>query len=120
MSQTELALLGRLDGPEFLPDEAIARIHSYRQAVLTAWAHRRTKGLTQRGLLERMGRGHPAHVSDWLHSAPRDTAGNTRRELPAECIPAFELAVGNHCITQWLARQARVTLMEEVMARRAA
>ncbi|MDN7490553.1 hypothetical protein QZM35_22845 [Burkholderia sp. AU45274] len=46
--------------------------------------------------------------------------GKRYRNLPAEKIDAFEAAVGNKVITQWKARTAGLTIMEEVIAARAA
>ncbi len=54
----------------------------------------------------------PQLVSDYLH--PDDKP--FRRELPADRIAAFEAAVGNSLITQWLAAQSRLTVLEAIQA----
>jgi hypothetical protein len=55
-------------------------------------------------------------VSDYLN--PDDKP--ERRDLPAERIHAFEAVCGNTLITQWLAARAKLTVLEEMQATRAA
>ena len=102
-----------LNGPSWVPDEAFKLVRGYRDAVLLCWVYRRNKAMTRRTLVELVG-GYASHVSDWLA-----TDGNkNRRALPAKKIKAFEAACGNLAITQWLARQAEVTILEEMLAKR--
>lgn len=106
---------GVVRAPEFLPADVIAGCSTYREAVRVAWAHRRVKAMTQRSLAERT-ECYPSHVSDYLHSDDKPT----RRSLPADKVPAFSAAVGNWGVQQWLNRQSRLTILEEVIAERAA
>lgn len=112
----ELGLMGGVvNGPTFLPDEVVDKCRSYREIVRTSWAYRRAKGMTQRSLAELVG-CYPSHVSDYLQADDKAT----RRDLPAERLNAWAATVGNWGVQQWLARQSKLTFMEEVIARRAA
>ncbi|MBU9236217.1 helix-turn-helix transcriptional regulator [Burkholderia multivorans] len=113
---SELPLLGgAVSSPTFLSDEDVARCQSFREVVRLSWANRRVKGMTQRTLGELIG-AYPAHVSDYLHGDDKPS----RRDLPADRLNAWASVVGNWGVQQWLVRQAKLTLMEEVIARRAA
>jgi hypothetical protein len=113
---TELGLVGgAVHAPEFLPADEVARCKTYREAVRLSWMHRRSKGMTQATLAERTG-CYPSHVSDYLHRDDKPS----RRDLPAERLDAWASHVGNWGVHQWLARQAKLTFMEEVIAQRAA
>lgn len=79
------------------------------------WALRRVHHMTLRQLSCEAGL-RPQLVSDYLHSddCPQ------RRDLPGQCIAAFERVAGNTCISQWVAAQSRLTVLEEMQAQRAA
>lgn len=77
------------------------------------WIKRQNKTMTQRTLAEMAGL-YPSQVSDYLSD------DDTRREMPAKYIPAFERVCGNTAISQWLAWQAKLTVMEEIQATHAA
>jgi len=98
---------------EYLPDELIATCCSYKAAVRLCWAHRRIQGMTKRTLAEIAGL-YPSHVSDYL------SQDDSKRCLPADRISMFEEVCGNRAITQWEMKQRGLTIMEEVIARRAA
>jgi hypothetical protein len=98
----------------FLPKEAIAACASFRDAVCLAWEHRALRGMTQRTLAERLEiKG--SHMSNMLNREPVDRHGKPRQDLPARYIAEFEREVGNRALSQWLARMAMLTLMEEVI-----
>jgi hypothetical protein len=109
--QRALPMLGRLDGPSIVPSELVRRCKTYREAVRTAWTYRRVAYMTQRQLSAE-AELRPQFVTDYLN--PDDKP--TRRDLPAEQIPPFEAVVGNTLVTQWLAWQASLTVLEEVQA----
>jgi len=115
MEQLALPLMGRLDSPSTAPASVIAMANTYRQAVRLAWALRRIHYATQRQLAAEAGLYAP-HVSDYLN---KDDAPK-RRSLPAEGIPAFEAFVGNTVVSQWLASKAKLTVLEELQATKAA
>lgn len=106
---------GVVNGPSFLPPEVIGKCMTYREIVRVSWAHRRIKAMTQRTLAERVG-CYPSHVSDYLQADDK----SSRRDLPAERLNAWAATVGNWGVQQWLARQSKLTIMEEVIAQRAA
>lgn len=112
MTQAELPLLGRLDAPSVVPDAYVKACSSYRDAVLLCWALRRVKKMTSLTLAEAAGFA-TNHRSDYLSD------DDTKRELPAKYIKAFEAVTGNTAISQWIARGAKLTVLEELQARAA-
>jgi hypothetical protein len=116
VKQTELSpLLGRIDGPSVVPTCTVQCARSYRDAVRLCWTLRRAKGLR----VSDIGREHGftrQHVSDYLNADDQAT----RRSLPAARIAEFEDLCGNTVITQWLAAQAKLTVLEELQASRRA
>ncbi|KWA35774.1 hypothetical protein WT41_01615 [Burkholderia territorii] len=106
---------GMVNGPAFLPADIVAKCKSYREIVRVSWANRRSKGMTQRTLAECIG-CYASHVSDYLQADDKPT----RRDLPAERLNDWAATVGNWGIQQWIAQQAKLTIMEEVIAQRAA
>lgn len=113
---SDLGLLGGVvNAPAFLPPDVVASCTTYREIVRVTWAHRRIKAMTQRTLAERVG-CYPSHVSDYLQADDKPS----RRDLPAERLNAWACTIGNWGVQQWLTRQSKLTIMEEVIAQRAA
>lgn len=113
---SDLGLIGGVvNAPAFLPLEVVASCTTYREIVRMSWAHRRIKAMTQRTLAECVG-CYPSHISDYLQADDKPS----RRDLPAERLNAWAATVGNWGIQQWLVRQSKLTLMEEVISQRAA
>ena len=115
MQQKNLALIGRLDGPAVAPANVVAQAGTYRQAVRLSWAHRRVHFATLRQLAAETGMT-AQHVTDYLHNDDKPT----RRDLPGQWIAPFEAFVGNTIVTQWLAAQAHLTVLEQLQAERMA
>jgi hypothetical protein len=113
MEQIELPLLCRLDAPSVVPPRHIAELTSYRDAVRLCWMLRRVRNMTQARLAEEAGL-YPAHVNCYL----RD--GEHQRDLPGSAVRGFQLACGNTAISQWLALQGQLTVLEEIQAGRVA
>jgi len=110
----ELRLIGCVDNDIcFVQENAIAQCKTYRQAVRLSWDLRKNKGMTLRTLAEIIG-GYPSHISDYLAKDDKPT----RRNLKAEYLHTWSLAVGNYCVQQWLAKQDRLTYLEEIQAQR--
>ncbi|WKB52997.1 helix-turn-helix domain-containing protein [Eleftheria terrae] len=87
----------------------VRQLLTYRDACRLAWEKRAIPGLTQRTVAELAGL-HPPHVSDYFSPDP------SRRELPARAIGDVERVLGNTVISQWVAKQARLTVLEELQA----
>jgi hypothetical protein len=113
--QLTLPMLTMYSGPRLVDMELVDACRSYREAVRTCWDLRSRRQLTKRLMAEEAGL-YASHVSDYL------AAASAKRELPAKHVNAFEIACGNRMISQWLARQANLTILEQYMqgARRVA
>lgn len=106
MEQLGLPMLTVYTGPRLVSVQIVDSICSFRGAVLACWEMRTRRNLTKRQLAIDAGL-YPPHVTDYLSPLPK------RRNLPAEKINAFELQCGNRIISQWLARQASLTILEQ-------
>ncbi len=111
----ELSLMARLEGPSVAPAEFVAKCKTYREAVRYCWELRRVKRMTKAQLAAEAELT-AQHVSDYLAAddLPR------RRDLPACKVAAFETVCGNTLVSQWIAHQSRLTVLEQMQARRAA
>jgi hypothetical protein len=115
MEQLTLPMLTVYTGPRLIDNEIVLACRTYRQAVCACWDMRTRRSLTRRVLAEEAGL-YASHVSDYLSEV------DCKRELPAKHINAFEISCGNRMISQWLAQQAQLTILEQFIsnARRAA
>lgn len=113
--QAELPLLGRLDGPSAVPTGYINQCHTYRDAVRLCWQLRRVKYMTHAQVASEAELCRQ-HVSDYLNPDNKET----RRDLPAQRIAQFEAVVGNTLVSQWVAAQSKLTVLEEMQATRMA
>lgn len=111
--QLTLPMLTHYSGPRLVGPEVVAEIASYREAVRTCWRLRTRVNLSKRQLAEE-AQLYPSHVSDYT------SADDVKRELPAKHIAAFEVACGNRVVSQWLAKQANLTLLEQFIDQRRA
>lgn len=113
MDQLQLPLLCRLDAPSVVPPQLVADCKSYREAVQLCWMLRRVRNMTRKRLAEDAGL-YPPHVTCYLNENRR------ARDLPGSAVRGFEWTCGNTAISQWHALQARLTVLEELQALRAA
>ena len=104
--QLQLPMLTYYAGPRLVPVDVLAGITSYRAAVRMCWMLRTRSSLSKRVLAEEAGL-YASHVTDYLSEL------ESKRELPAKHVPAMEVACGNRVITQWLVRQANLTIVEQ-------
>lgn len=113
--QPPLPLLGGVVQPQRLvvPAQVVAGLQSFRHACRMAWKLRRVRNLTRRSLAEQCGL-YTSHVSDYFSTL------ENRRDLPARHVAAVERVLGNSVISQWLAQQAQLTVLEEIQAARRA
>jgi hypothetical protein len=115
METAALPLLGLIEGPRAVPTAVVIECKTYREAVRECWRRRRVHYMTQRQLGIYAGL-RAQLVSDYLN--PDDKP--ERRDLPADCIAAFESVCGNRLVSQWLAARSQLTVLEEMQATRAA
>lgn len=94
-----------------VPPEAVMSIRSYRHACRLAWKLRAVRNLQRRTLAEACGL-YASHVSDYF------SLNESKRELPARHIAAVERVLGNTVISQWVAQQSKLTVLEEMQAQR--
>jgi hypothetical protein len=106
-----------LKSARFLPEGVIAQCSTFREAVWLAWENRASRAVTKQRLAEACD-VYPSRLTQYVNSIAVDANGKPRPDLPAEKIPAFEAAVGNRALSQWLNRRARLTIMEEMIAAR--
>ncbi len=104
--QLNLPMLTVYSGPRLIDREIIDACRSYREAVRACWDMRTRRRLTQRQLAEEAGL-YASHVSDYLSEK------GDKRDLPAKHINGTEIACGNRMISQWLAREANLTILEQ-------
>ena len=119
MSQLPLALLGRIDGPSVVPNSAVRSVETYRDAVRSSWVHRRSQGMTKATLAELAGM-YPSHVTDYLCDTDTDSKGRERRDMPAKYIRDFEAITGNTFVSQFIAHQSKLTILETMLMQAAA
>lgn len=113
--QLVLPMLTRIDGPSMVRPDAIEHLASFRHVVRFAWMQRKRRCMTMRLLAEELG-SYPSHVTDYLNS---DDAP-TRKSLPAEKVRAFDCAVGNTAVSQWLAMRSQLSVVVMLDERKAA
>jgi hypothetical protein len=113
MDQKEFPLMGRIDAPSVAPAQWVRAAKTYREAVRLCWRLRRVTYMTRQQLSSE-AELYPQHVTDYLHEDDKPS----RRSLPADAIARFEAVVGNTLISQWLAAQSKLTVLEEMTATR--
>jgi hypothetical protein len=94
-----------------VPPEVVMGLKSYRHACRLAWKIRHPR-ITQRALAELVPGLYQSHVSDYF------AVRFDRRELPAKHVGTVEAVLGNTVISQWLAQQSKLTVLEEMQAAR--
>lgn len=104
--QLPLPMLTHYSGPKLVSPAVIANIRTYREACRTAMAMSPRKHLTYRVLAEETGT-YASHVSEYF------SEDVSKRELPAKYINEVEISLGNRVISQWLASQAQLTVLEQ-------
>lgn len=112
MEQIELRILCRLDAPAVVCPHLIDQCKTYRDAVTLCWDLRRNRNMTKRRLAEEAGLYAP-HVSCYL----RDS--NRQRDLPGSGVRGFQWACGNTAIAQFLNRDVKLSVLEEMQFLRA-
>jgi hypothetical protein len=113
------ALAGSVDlAPKalaFVPKSEIVECTSFRDACHLAWKYRTRKNLTFSHLAVAIDGLYASHASEYFAKNPISSKGKQLRDLPAKHVAAVQRELGNYAISQWLARMAMLTLMEEVI-----
>ncbi len=106
-----------MEGPHVVPPELMRLIKTYRQAVRLCLhlARQRRPGLKITDIAAACGLTRQ-HVTDYFH----EDDNPYRRNLPPDSVRDVEDYLGNSAISQWHARGARLTVLEELQAGRAA
>lgn len=115
--QREFSLLVRVEGPPIVPRELMRLAKTYRQSVRLCLriAQFTRPGLRPVDVARECGLTRQ-HVTDYFHEDDKPS----RRSLPADRVAEVEEFLENSCISQWLARNAKFTVLEELQAARAA
>ena len=116
--QREIRIFGSLQKASWVPVEVVDRWQSYREAVVWCWANRPFHGLAEpddQALFARHAGVHAPHMSRYVSEFSK-----APMELKPDLIPAFEAYTGWRGVTQYLAKQSTVTIMEQVIAEKAA
>ncbi len=111
--QLNLPMLTVYEGPRLVDPSLIAAIKTYREAVRVCWDLRTRRNLSKRLLAAEAGL-YASHLSDYI------SEDDSKRELPAKHVNAFEVQCGNRVISQWLAASAHLTIMEQFIVQRRA
>lgn len=93
----------------------VNKCKNYRQACRMAWQMRRVRNMTYI-MFASYGGFTRQHVGDWFNKDDK----TTRRDMPADCIATAEAILGNKLISQWVAAQSKLTVLEEMQIERAA
>ena len=109
MQQGQLNLMGRIDAPCIVPSAYIDFCKSFRDAVKMCWQLRRAQKMTQATLAQECGI-YASHVTWYLND------GKRQQDLPGSKIAEFEAVCGNSAISQWIARQASFSVLEQMQA----
>ena len=116
--QREMPFLESLPKASYVRDAVVTGWETYRDAVLWCWANRSRNSRDEIGdqaMFARAADMHSPHVSRCVRpcsKAPMD--------LPPDYLAAFEAFTGWRGVSQYLARRGQLTLMEQVIAQRAA
>lgn len=92
----------------------VSKCRTYREACRMAWQMRRVRNMTYI-MFAAYGGFTRQHVGDWFNRDDKPT----RRSMPADAIATAESILGNKLISQWIAAQSRLTVLEEMQIERA-
>lgn len=110
--------LAAIGNSSTVPSAAIKLCKDYRQAVRLC-RHLSKIKRTNLNIAESCGL-YASHCSEYFAEQEVGRKGVAHRNLPADKIRAVETFLGNTAISQWLAYQAGLTVLEEIQLARAA
>ena len=102
-----------------VPHDQIMKAKNYREALQWCRQVSKRRVASHRTIAEETGM-RETHLSQYFNTSPTSDSGHKYRCLPAEMIPVIEKFYGNTFISQWLAYQAGLTVLEEIQLARAA
>lgn len=103
-----------VDAPKFVATWYVDKCKSWREVCRMAWQMRRVRNMTYT-MFAAYGGFTRQHVGDWFN--PDDKP--TRRSMPVDCVHTAESILGVRILSQWIAKQSRLTILEEMQAERA-
>jgi len=106
--QLELPILCRIDAPSVVHPDEINAVKTFRDAVLLCWAKRRDKAPGAQTACARYCGIQVSHMSSYLSDDP------DQRDMPAKYVKAFQAWCGNAAIGQFQAREAALSVIQEV------
>lgn len=104
-----------LEPPAVVSNWYVSKCKTFRQACRMAWQMRRVRNMTYE-MFSAYGGFTRQHVGDWFNKDDKPT----RRSMPAHCIAQSEAIVGNKLISQWVAVQCGLTVLEVIQLEMAA
>lgn len=110
MNQLELPILCRIDAPGVLHPDEIAKVQTWREAVLLCWSKRRDRSAGAQSACARWCGIQVSHMSAYLSDDPK------QRDMPAKYAKAFQAWCGNAAIAQFQAREVALTVSQEIEA----
>lgn len=117
-TQREMGFLSGLEKPRFVPPKVVAGFGSYREAVIWCWENRRNNGagdkIDQAICANAIGLPTP----QMSRCVKKDS--HAPMSLPADYLMGFEAFTGWLGASQFLAGQAQLTFLEQVMEERKA
>lgn len=117
--QREMPFFMKTEPARFVDSETVSGWTCYRDAVVWCWANRpKDKGMNDQddqATFARRSGAYTSHMSRFVSPSSK-----APMELRPDLIPSFEAYTGWRGVTQYLAKQSSVTLMEEVIEQRRA
>jgi hypothetical protein len=95
-----------------VPTQVVMGLKTWRHACRMAYRLARRRGVTQAHLAQLTPLYAP-HISNYF------SARENRRELPAKHIAIVESVFGNTVMSQWIAQQSTLHVLEELQATQA-
>jgi len=100
--------------PKIVSVQYVEMCDTWRKACRMAWQMRRIRNMTYTMFAAYTGFTRQ-HVGDWFNKDDLQT----RRSMPVECVSVSEYVFGNKLLSQWIAAQSKLTILEEMQVERA-
>lgn len=107
-----------LTPPKFASQGVVKGFANYRDAVVWVWENRRNTGAGEKSDQAMCANRINLHTPHMSRCVSRDSGAPMN--LSPDLLPGFEAFCGWYAVSQFLATQAQMTLMEQVMEERRA